>query len=91
MDKIKINDKGRCVSANCIYSESDRIVEKEYYDEKERTEFLCNLQNYIYVNGEFVYDPISTSEEYVKSDAEIALEMALELDYRMSLLELERG
>lgn len=90
MEIVKLSKDGRCESANCVYSESDIVVEKEFHIDKEREEFLCNLQNYIYRNGEFVYEPISELQEYAKSDSEIALEVALDLDYRMSLLELER-
>lgn len=73
-DIIQLDNQNRCVSANCVYSDSDITVEYEFSDEDSRMKFFNDIQNYVYRNGEFIYDklpnpdPQPTQQDLINAD-----------------------
>lgn len=89
IDLIKIDNDGRCLSANCVYQEDDRVVQKIFENEEERNNFFLNISDYVYRDEEFIYEPKEEIEEpYEPTFEEIQNDINIDFDYRISLLEL---
>ena len=61
-DIIQLDENNRCISANCIYTESDNTIEYQFKNEEERINFFENIYDYIYQDGKFVLDKLPEPE-----------------------------
>lgn len=53
-DIIQLNENNICISANCNYTEEDKVIEYQFNSEKERKKFFNNIQFYKYENEDIV-------------------------------------
>lgn len=62
IDIIQLDENNRCVSANCIYTDSDKTIEHEFLNEEERINFFNQIQDYIYKDDSFILDKLLEPE-----------------------------
>ena len=68
MDKIKIDENYRGVSANCVYEESDNVIDWQFKDDNERFKVFANIRDYIFKDSELTYDPLPKEEDKTLDD-----------------------
>lgn len=79
---LNLDENGRILSATFEqFAPIDAIVVEALPD--------GNISDYLYVGGEYVYEPISVEEQKVEPDAQDDTDaMLVDHEYRMTLLEL---
>lgn len=68
MDKIKIDENYRGVSANCVYEESDNVIDWTFTSDDERNKVFVNIRDYIFKDGKLTYDPLPKEEDKTLDD-----------------------
>lgn len=73
MDKIKIDENYRGVSANCAYEKSDNVIDWTFKSDDERFKVFANISDYIFKDSKFTYDPLpkekpKTMDEVIKEN-----------------------
>lgn len=69
MDKIKIDENYRGISANCVYEEEDNVIDWEFKDNDERNKVFANISDYIFRDSELTYDPLPKEKPKTLNDA----------------------
>lgn len=71
---IRLDDENRCIECDCIFLETDKVIHVERTSlPKSYEEFSRSMNDYKYINNEFVYSPIEqepTFEEKVIAEQE---------------------
>ena len=68
MDKIKIDENYRGVSANCVYSGYDTVIDWEFKDDAERNKVFANISDYIFKDSTLTHDPLPKEEPKTMDD-----------------------
>lgn len=68
MDKIKIDENYRGISANCVYGEEDTVIDWEFKDDEERFKVFANIGDYIFKDSKLTYDPLPKPEDKTLDD-----------------------
>ena len=68
MDKIKIDENYRGVSANCVYEESDNVIDWAFTSDDERNKVFVNIKDYIFKDSKLTYDPLPKEEDKTLDD-----------------------
>lgn len=68
MDKIKIDENYRGVSANCVYEESDNVIDWTFTSDDERNKVFVNIRDYIFKDSKLTYDPLPKEEDKTLDD-----------------------
>ena len=72
--RIRLDENNRCIECDCVYLETDKVIEIQYNElPKPYDEFTRCLNDYKYINNEFIYDPIKqepTFEQKILSEQE---------------------
>lgn len=68
MDKIKIDENYRGVSANCVYEESDNVIDWTFTSDDERNKVFSNIRDYIFRDSKLTYDPLPKEEDKTLND-----------------------
>lgn len=71
MEKIKLDENNRCLSANCVYNPEDKVIDYEFSSDDEKEKVFSGIRNYVYKDGKLVYEKLDvkevTLEETVKN------------------------
>lgn len=68
MDKIKIDENYRGVSANCVYGEEDNVIDWTFTSDDERNKVFVNIRDYIFRDSNLTYDPLPKEEDKTLDD-----------------------
>lgn len=68
MDKIKIDENYRGVSANCVYEESDNVIDWTFTSDDERNKVFVNIRDYIFKDSKLTYEPLPKEEDKTLDD-----------------------
>lgn len=63
MDKIKIDENYRGVSANCVYGEDDTVIDWTFTSDDERNKVFVNIRDYIFKDSKITYDPLPKEDK----------------------------
>lgn len=78
MDKIKVDENYRGVSANCVYGGSDSVIDWEFKDDDERNKVFSNISDYIFKDRKLTHDPLpkekpKTMDDIIKENINIMI------------------
>lgn len=62
MEKIKLDENNRCVSANCVYQPEDNVINYEFSSDTEKEKVFRDIRNYVYKDGKLVYEKLEVKE-----------------------------
>lgn len=62
MEKIKLDENNRCVSANCVYETKDTLIDYEFSSDTEKEKVFSDIRNYVYKEGKLVYEKLEVKE-----------------------------
>lgn len=72
--RIRLDENSRCIECDCVYLDTDKVIEIEHEKlPKKYDEFTRCMNDYKYINNEFIYSPIEqelTFEEKVIAEQE---------------------
>lgn len=62
---IRLDDENRCIECDCDYLENDKVIDIKRVDlPKPYEEFVRCMNDYKYINNEFVYSPIEKEPSF---------------------------
>lgn len=62
MEKIKLDENNRCLSANCVYNPEDKVIDYEFSSDDEKEKVFSDIRNYVYKEGKLVYEKLEVKE-----------------------------
>ena len=62
MEKIKLDENNRCLSANCVYEPTDTVIDYEFSSDTEKEKVFSDIRNYVYKDGKLVYEKLEVKE-----------------------------
>ena len=62
MEKIKLDENNRCLSANCVYGPTDKVIDYEFPSDDEKEKVFSDIRNYVYKEGKLVYEKLEVKE-----------------------------
>ena len=68
MDKIKIDENYRGISANCIYEKEDNVIDWTFKSDDERFKVFANISDYIFKDSNLTYDPLPKEKPKTMDD-----------------------
>lgn len=68
MDKIKVDENYRGISANCIYMGTDKVIDWDFTSDEERLKVFTNIKDYIFKDNKLTYDPLPKEEPKTMND-----------------------
>lgn len=68
MDKIKLDENNRCLSANCVYKPKDKVIDYEFSSDEERLKVFTNIKDYIFKDNKLIHDPLPKEEDKTLDD-----------------------
>lgn len=68
MDKIKVDENYRGISANCIYTGNDKVIDWTFKSDDERLKVFANISDYIFKARSLTYDPLPKEKPKTMDD-----------------------
>ena len=63
--RIRLDKDNRCIECDCVYLDTDTVIEVNHEKlPKEYNEFTRCMNDYKYINNEFVYSPIEQEQTF---------------------------
>lgn len=91
-DIIKLNENNICISANCNYTNEDKVIEYQFNSEEERKKFFNNIQFYKHENGKIVELSAEEKEKlYPPAEPQPTEQDLINADIYMQLATLQLG